>query len=80
MTEAEEIRMYFESTVHSMHQDIFTLSNSNYTDGIGTGYTSQDKELYLHFFKINQSNSDMLWWNVGGGGGKKVVIFSPQKE
>ena len=37
------------------------MTLANYTDGIGTGYTrtSHDKELCLHYFKINQSNSDL---------------------
>ena len=38
------------------------MTSANYTGGIGTGYTSHDKELCLHrkrqknYFKINQSN------------------------
>ena len=37
-------------------------TSANYTDGIGTGYTSHNKEICLHGkilknnFKINQSN------------------------
>ena len=37
-------------------------TSAHYTDGIGTGYTSHDKEISLHGkilknnFKINQSN------------------------
>ena len=43
------------SLVYFKHK---VTTSANYTDGIGTGYMSHDKELCLHFFKINQSNSD----------------------
>ena len=65
--------------------------NTNYTlakyrDGIGTGYTSHDKEICLHGkrlennFKINQSNqtcTDAVMKRMRGRG-KKVVVFHPK--
>ena len=61
-------------------------TSANYTDGIGTGYTSHDKEICLHGkrlknnFKINQSNetcTDTVMKHTRGRG-KKAVVFSPK--
>ena len=63
-------------------------TSANYTDGIGTGYTSHNKELCLHgkrlknYFKINQSNetcTDAVMKRTRGGG-KKAVFFPPKRS
>ena len=63
-------------------------TSANYTDGIGTGYTSHDNEMCLHskrfknYFKINQSNwtcTDAVMKHMRGRG-KKAVVFSPKKQ
>ena len=55
-------------------------TSANYTDVIGTGYTSHDKELCLHYFKINQLNSYLFWCRDTGGGVKKWWFFPPQRS
>ena len=61
-------------------------TSANYTDGIGTGYTSHDNEMCLHITDLkNYSKSInkigpvlMPWWNVWGGGVKKRRFFPPK--
>ena len=58
----------------------------NYMDGIGTWYTSHDKEICLHGKRQTTSKSInqirpvlMLWWNVRGRGVKKQCFFPQDK-
>ena len=64
------------------------MTSANYTNGIGTGYKSHDKEICLHGKRLkkqlqNQSINQirpvlMLWWNVQGGGVQKQCFFPPK--
>ena len=74
------------STINFKHK---ITTSANYTDGIGTGYTSHDKDLWLHgkrlknYFEINQSDYTKDWCRdetYGGGGVKKWVFLSPKKK
>ena len=64
------------------------MTSANYTDGIGTGYTSQDKEICLqgkrlkNKFKINQSNQTCTnaIMKLMRGRGKKAVVFPPKTK
>ena len=63
------------------------MTSANYTDGIGTGYTSHDNEMCLHItdFKatLNQSIKsdlcDAVMKRVRGRG-KKAEGFPPPKQ
>ena len=61
-------------------------TSANYTDGIGTGYTSHDNEMCLHITDLKKYSKSinkigpvlMPWWNVWGEGVKKQRFFPPK--
>ena len=61
------------------------MTSSNYMDGIGTGYTSHDKEICKRLknnFRINQSDqtcTDAMMKHMLGGV-KKQWFFPPQDK
>ena len=80
---------FFSPTHPSMGKKMSLVSykhkittSANYINRIGTGYTSHDKELCLHYFKINQSNQTctnaVMKCTGGGGRGVKKQFFPPK--